>query len=265
MGAQPGFEGAVSCGRYLERPGARECVVLAHGLGGDPFSSWGAPGSPGACAERLARDLPAASFFYLDYDARVQTRLDSGARSLPALAEDAAAAIAALLERHARVALVGHCLGGLLLRFALRHLLTQTRGVPLSSARRADAALTLVLLDTPEDWPLPSAPGPGPDRRIAAVMRAIGLDAGALRASARWWSDKQGPAGAVTDHAVLSTGESWIAPLGPGAPVPAARRATLDCAHADLTRIAPDRPDPRYRAILDALVRDRAACALADV
>lgn len=193
-------------------PASRSIVILMHGVNGHHLESWGPVGQPATFLARLQRDLPSVTISTYAYPSPLAPRN----ATLTTLTQGWVDTMRALvLPHYDRVAVVGHCLGGLIARF----------GIPTLTS--GHSPWLLITLDTPENWS--DAPLREP---LASIVTTLGLSEPAMRANAAWWSDR--PIAGLDDHAILSTQHNWVTPFKRGSTT--ARATSVDVPHTDLTR-----------------------------
>ena len=237
---------------FLAAPAqAKTAVAFVHGLGGHRLKSWGAVGQPGAFMKRLQADLPHAAVATYDYASEVRTIVSDDSLTLQTMARSWAQSIRKpLLTRFDTVAIIAHCLGGLLTTTAVCALLAG-RGPPGSSALRKKK-LVLFLLDAPHD--LPEA---GPDPWLAGFLNALKLEPSALRAHAAVWRrrvlvNRTLPL-AIQAYALTSGPTGWVTTLHPDADLPPARVCKVRQSHEELTRAPAEGPFMPYDFVLSRL------------
>lgn len=233
---------------------ARTAVAFIHGLGGHFYDNWGAESCPGAFIARMANDLPEAAIATFAYPSGLNRFLGSESLTLAAVTSSWMQVVRdSLLRRYGEVAIVGHCLGGLLTTLALRQLLMAGDTWP-RRLRQEQNHLSLFLLDSPHDLP-----ETGPTEWLAGLMEALSFDAGTLRENAAFWRDRMLRESRhrcpIPTYAVVSERESWVTPLSPTANLPESRICHVGLSHTELARPAATGPFAPYDFVLARLLK----------
>jgi len=210
-------------------------IVFVHGLDGTCFDGWGTPDAPGAFITRIGAALPQVAVALWDYPSKLKRIVADRTLGMDVMAADWAEALRErLLPRYSRVAIVAHCLGGLLTTISLRMLLTAdaaaVRPGPLKDA------LLLFSLDVPF-----RLPADGPSDWLAGLLAALRLDAGTFAANAAFWRRwvlRRQAAFPILAYAVTSAPPGWVSPLGPDADLPRRQVCQVDITHTELIRAA---------------------------
>lgn len=212
-------------------PDASATLLLVQGLDGTLYG-------PAARGDGLARGMaerfPGCAIYGFDYPCRL--------RQLAKMTEDAlepaAQRLAETLGRlDGGVALVGHCLGGLI----------ATRAV-LRIAPRPGRPITLFLLDSLADFPKAA-----PDAWARGLLEALKITEADLRAQGAAWRAMMASAPpGLNAHAILSGEESWITPFCPQNGIPAERTWRVARSHETLVALDASGNSP----VLDRITAD---------
>lgn len=187
-----------------------------HGVNGHYLDSWGPVGQPATFLARLKRDLPTVTISTYAYPTPLAPHNETTPPTLTTLTQGWVDTMRALvLPHYDEVAVVGHCLGGLIARF----------GIPALTSDHSP--WLLITLDTPENWSDTPLREP-----LSSIVTALGLSEPAMRANAAWWSERA--IVGLDDHAVLSTQHNWVTPFKRGSTT--ARATAVDVPHTELTR-----------------------------
>ncbi len=246
-----GDEDGVGLEFIAEPAGARAVVVFVQGLHGELY---GADGDAAPFIGRLRHDLPDAAQAICTYPTDLRRYRDNAALNVPELAALLADALrAAVLDRFENVAVVGHCLGGLLITMALPHVMRKAPDY-LSRLRRGDCRLTYCLIDSPND--LPKQPLADIHKRLLEALR---LPEDAVGDNGRYWREQvleRGPGQVpVNACAVVTTNPSWVTPLNPEAGLSATRVCRVSMPHEAIVKAPTEGSFEPYEFVL-ARLRD---------
>lgn len=222
------------------RKDSRRVVIFVHGLDGCPVGTWGAAESPGAFLRRVVKEGHDRDVLTIGYPARPLQFSKATGCTMKAIGEALAVTLLGQLERHTRLDVVAHCMGGLLAVNALHRLAT---GAADARRRVVHADLGLHLIDAP--MLIPALPPPD---WLQMLIRRLGVDQLPLQQSVDWLNSAQS-----TRVTVITSTTSWVRDFAPGAVGTKAMTHALPMEHDALPRAPAAGPFPTLEIVQAAL------------
>lgn len=234
------------------KDGARNLVLFVHGLGGRAYETWG------RYPAFVFDDDPDLDVGLFDYESGHRRRFWRSI-SMEGHTDYLALAVRDLPLPYDRVVLVGHSMGGLMCKAAIRHLVNtfthDSRGV-----LGADKVVGLVLFATPQAG----------SSRVPSILSRVNKDARALHANSNFVTgitqhfrdriatkiDLQTPTDKqrIPTFAVIATGDLWVNPLSAGLDLTTDQQKVVMGSHRSITK-PKDRMDDAYMWFRDQLGR----------
>ena len=225
--------------RRVDRTSA-QAVVFVHGLGGEATKTWGL--YPEFVFRASGLDADVGLF---DYESGLRRR-PWRSISIPRQAEALAHYIRDL--RYERVVLVGHSMGGLLCKAAIRSLLDSGTH-DTSGSRGVDKVAGLVLFATPQSG---SKRVPALFSRLSRDGRALRVGSSIAREAAQRFQDRIVTRTAfdttldrqhLPTFAVIAHGDFWVDPLSAGLGLDTDQQKIVIGSHRSIVRPASETDD----------------------